>query len=274
MSLNKSRFIINLWFFGGYCSIIINAWMNITDWLIEWMNGWTSDLMKELTNEWIWINEWINERLNKPMNEWTNERTNKQINERINEWNHEWIRITATPFSCPLNKTSTVSTVTNTGVYWYSRLAQCYTQECRDSLVVTVYKLAPVALPLADHARNICFVCWLRASTRRQWVWVEYREIRKCCVSFARRAGYGESYTHLGQLRIETKLASTICPNISRCPQSIAWLTGWINWYSVGLEIQRPEVRIPSGTQGKIVRVFSSQNIVLTRCRCAQPPCV
>ena len=34
-----------------------------------------------------------------------------------------------------------------------------------------------------------------------------------------------------------------------------------------------PEVRIPSGAQEKFVRIFPSQNVVLTR-RCAPPPCV
>ena len=41
---------------------------------------------------------------------------------------------------------------------------------------------------------------------------------------------------------------------------------------SVGLEIQWtlwPEVRIPSRAQEQFVNVFPSQNVVLTRCRCA-----
>ena len=30
-------------------------------------------------------------------------------------------------------------------------------------------------------------------------------------------------------------------------------VTGWLNWYSVGLKIQRTEVQIPSGAQEKFV---------------------
>ena len=40
------------------------------------------------------------------------------------------------------------------------------------------------------------------------------------------------------------------------------------------LEIQRPEVRTPSGAQDTFVIIFLSQNVVLTRCRCAKPQCV
>ena len=40
------------------------------------------------------------------------------------------------------------------------------------------------------------------------------------------------------------------------------------------LKIQRLEVQTPLGAQEKFVRVFLSQNAVLTRCRCAQPPFV
>ena len=36
--------------------------------------------------------------------------------------------------------------------------------------------------------------------------------------------------------------------------------------------IQRPEVRTPPGAQEK--EFFPSRNVVLTRCRCAQAPCV
>ena len=53
-----------------------------------------------------------------------------------------------------------------------------------------------------------------------------------------------------------------------------AVVTGWLSWQSVGLEIQRPEVRTLSGAQEQFVSFFRAKEIVLTRCRCAQPACV
>ena len=38
------------------------------------------------------------------------------------------------------------------------------------------------------------------------------------------------------------------------------------------LEIQRPDVRTPSGAQEKKERIFPSQSAVLIRRRCIQPP--
>ena len=54
----------------------------------------------------------------------------------------------------------------------------------------------------------------------------------------------------------------------------ISWGDGVAQLVEHRLAIQRPEVRTPSGAQETIVRVFPSQNVVLTRCRCAQPLCV
>ena len=51
-------------------------------------------------------------------------------------------------------------------------------------------------------------------------------------------------------------------------------VTGWLNWQSVGFEIQRPEVRTPPGAQENLVRVIPCLLVGLTRCRIAQPPCV
>ena len=54
-------------------------------------------------------------------------------------------------------------------------------------------------------------------------------------------------------------------------------VTRWLNIgrSSVGLEIQRPEVRTPSGAQEKNCEsFFRMKNVVLTRCRCAQTSCI
>ena len=48
-------------------------------------------------------------------------------------------------------------------------------------------------------------------------------------------------------------------------------MTGWLDWYSVGLNIQRTEVRFPPGIQQIFGEIFRVEN-VLTRWRCAQPP--
>ena len=37
------------------------------------------------------------------------------------------------------------------------------------------------------------------------------------------------------------------------------WVMGWLSWYSVRLQTQRPEVRTPPGAQEQFVRVFLSQ---------------
>ena len=50
---------------------------------------------------------------------------------------------------------------------------------------------------------------------------------------------------------------------INHCSQTVTWHH----------QIQRTEVRIPSGPQVKIV-FFRVKNVVLTHCRCALPPCV
>ena len=56
---------------------------------------------------------------------------------------------------------------------------------------------------------------------------------------------------------------------------AVLWarVAAWLSSYSVGLEIQRPEVRTPSasGAQYFLGEFFRVKN-VLTRCRCAQPP--
>ena len=48
--------------------------------------------------------------------------------------------------------------------------------------------------------------------------------------------------------------------------------TGWLNWYSVGLGIQRPEVPTPSGEEVKLGSFSESKMLCRLRCRCAQPP--
>ena len=51
-------------------------------------------------------------------------------------------------------------------------------------------------------------------------------------------------------------------------------VTGWLSGQRVGVEIQRSRVRIPSGAQEQTCEFFGVKTVVLTRCRCAQSPCV
>ena len=65
-------------------------------------------------------------------------------------------------------------------------------------------------------------------------------------------------------------LANVYAPSSGDHPE----LLGWLSWYSVGIELQRPMVRTLSRAQEQFVKVFPSQKYYADLSVCPTPACI
>ena len=117
---------------------------------------------------------------------------------------------------------------------------------------------------------NVHWIRWQTADCKRLMLmpWVRWETLsRRLQMAESRRSCTLNERTHIGQVTAESCHQCTV-------DKIVDGVTGWLDWQSVGLKIQRPKVRTPSRAQEKIVSFFSESKMFCWLAVGVPNPCV